>query len=85
MPTSVTSLFREGGFTGKVIHSSDSADFETHVKSKRVLIIGGGYSAEDLALTAIKVAFGGLRMWFRGQAVGLRGRSNCYQTECRSR
>jgi thioredoxin reductase len=55
MPTSITSLFREGGFTGKVIHSSDSADFETNVKSKRVLIIGGGYSAEDLALTAIKV------------------------------
>lgn len=46
---------REGGFAGRIIHSSDMAHFEDDVKGKRILLIGGGYSAEDLALQSIKV------------------------------
>lgn len=46
---------REGGFAGRIIHSSDMANFEDDVKGKRILLIGGGYSAEDLALQSIKV------------------------------
>lgn len=54
MPEALVNLFLEGGFNGKIVHSSDTADFETDVKGKRVLLIGGGYSAEDLALMAVK-------------------------------
>lgn len=50
MPSSLLNLFREGGFQGRVIHSSDTADFEADCKGKRILMIGGSYSAEDLAL-----------------------------------
>ena len=55
MPTSMTNMLRSGGFAGRIIHSSDSASFESDVKGKRILMIGGNYSAEDLALMAIKV------------------------------
>ncbi|CAJ1965668.1 unnamed protein product [Cylindrotheca closterium] len=44
----------EFGFEGRVIHSSDMANFEKDVRGKRILLIGGGLSAEDLALQAIK-------------------------------
>ena len=46
---------REGGFAGRIIHSTEMAHFEDDVKGKRILLIGGGYSAEDLALQSIKV------------------------------
>jgi len=49
MPASMVNMFQAGGFAGRVIHSSDTANFEEDVKGKRVLLIGGGYSAEDLA------------------------------------
>lgn len=55
IPHSMVTMFRDGGFTGRIIHSSDTSNFEDDVKGKRVLLIGGSYSAEDLALTAIKV------------------------------
>lgn len=50
MPGPLVKLFEEGGFQGRVIHSSDTADFENDCKDKRILLIGGSYSAEDLAL-----------------------------------
>lgn len=55
MPASLVKIFKEGGFKGRIIHSSDTADFESDCKGKRILLIGGSYSAEDLALMAIKV------------------------------
>lgn len=58
MPEKTVQMFRDGGFTGPIMHSSDAADatlFEKSVAGKRILLIGGGYSAEDLALQAIKV------------------------------
>jgi len=55
IPQAMVSMFRKGGFTGRIIHSTDTQNFVDDVKGKRVLLIGGSYSAEDLALTAIKV------------------------------
>jgi Flavin-binding monooxygenase-like len=55
IPHSMVNMFRKGGFTGRMIHSSDTTNFEEDVKGKRILLIGGSYSSEDLALTAIKV------------------------------
>eukprot|EP00545_Synedropsis_sp_CCMP1620_P013385 CAMPEP_0119004116 /NCGR_PEP_ID=MMETSP1176-20130426/961_1 /TAXON_ID=265551 /ORGANISM="Synedropsis recta cf, Strain CCMP1620" /LENGTH=582 /DNA_ID=CAMNT_0006955789 /DNA_START=150 /DNA_END=1898 /DNA_ORIENTATION=- len=43
------------GFNGKIIHSTDTANFGDDVRGKRILIVGGSYSAEDLALVACKV------------------------------
>jgi len=54
IPEAMLKMFQEGGFGGKMLHSSDTADFENDVKGKRVLLIGGGYSAEDLSLMAVK-------------------------------
>ena len=55
MPASLVKLFQDGGFNGRLVHSSDTSSLEQDVKGKRILLIGGAYSAEDLALTAIKV------------------------------
>eukprot|EP00747_Dinoflagellata_sp_TGD_P091883 gnl/TRDRNA2_/TRDRNA2_165220_c0_seq2.p1 gnl/TRDRNA2_/TRDRNA2_165220_c0~~gnl/TRDRNA2_/TRDRNA2_165220_c0_seq2.p1 ORF type:complete len:489 (+),score=51.61 gnl/TRDRNA2_/TRDRNA2_165220_c0_seq2:60-1469(+) len=54
MPTSLLNMFREGGFTGRIVHSSDTVSFREDVEGKRILLVGGSYSAEDLALTAVK-------------------------------
>eukprot|EP00536_Pseudo-nitzschia_multiseries_P001344 jgi/Psemu1/282949/fgenesh1_pg.17_\ len=54
IPPDLVRILREGGFQGKVVHSSDTSDFEGDVAGKRVLLVGGGYSAEDLALMAIR-------------------------------
>jgi thioredoxin reductase len=53
MPGPLLKIFKD--FPGRLIHSSDTADFENDCKGKRVLLVGGSYSAEDLALMAIKV------------------------------
>jgi thioredoxin reductase len=55
MPKNLVDMFRKGGFKGNIIHSADSARLEEHVRGKRILLIGGGYSAEDLALQSIKL------------------------------
>lgn len=54
-PPNMTNMF-EKNFSGKVMHSSQvgDSDFEKDVQGKRLLLIGGSYSAEDLALMAIK-------------------------------
>jgi len=36
------------------MHSTETATFDEDVRGKRVLLIGGGFSAEDLALQAVK-------------------------------
>jgi Pyridine nucleotide-disulphide oxidoreductase len=42
-------------FRGKIWHSSDANSFEDDVRGKQVLLVGGSYSAEDLALMACKI------------------------------
>jgi thioredoxin reductase len=53
-PRDTVKLFEEGGFPGRIVHSSDTSTFKEDVNGKTVLIVGGGLSAEDLALMAIK-------------------------------
>ena len=53
MPPSLLEKFH--GFQGKIIHSSNTSSFLDDVKGKRVLLVGGSYSAEDLALMACKL------------------------------
>jgi cation diffusion facilitator CzcD-associated flavoprotein CzcO len=55
MPKNIMKVFEDGNFDGRIVHSSDSTSFQVDVKAKRILIIGGAWSAEDLALVAIKV------------------------------
>jgi Flavin-binding monooxygenase-like len=55
IPPEVMRVFKTGGFTGRMIHSAETENFEEDVRGKRVLLIGGSYSAEDLALQAIKL------------------------------
>lgn len=43
------------GFSGRVIHSTATSNFKNDVSGKRILIVGGSFSAEDLGLMACKV------------------------------
>uniref|UniRef100_A0A7S1G0D1 Uncharacterized protein n=1 Tax=Corethron hystrix TaxID=216773 RepID=A0A7S1G0D1_9STRA len=52
IPPALRDVFRD--FAGTVRHSSDAKRFDEDVRGKRVLLVGGSYSAEDLALAAIK-------------------------------
>mmetsp|Transcript_36682 Transcript_36682/g.82503 ORF Transcript_36682/g.82503 Transcript_36682/m.82503 type:complete len:578 (-) Transcript_36682:124-1857(-) len=54
-PQKLVDQVLRGGFSGRIIHSTDMRDFEKDVKGKRIALIGGGFSAEDLALQAVKV------------------------------
>ena len=53
MPKSV--LTKLEGFSGRIIHSSETHNLKDDVQGKNVLMVGGSYSAEDLALMAIKL------------------------------
>lgn len=55
VPQNLVQLFRLGGFPGRIIHSADTSTLEQDVRGKRVLIVGGGFSSEDLSLQAIKL------------------------------
>ncbi|KAL7575616.1 hypothetical protein ACA910_011447 [Epithemia clementina (nom. ined.)] len=39
---------------GPIVHSSEPIDWDHQVTGRHILLIGGSYSAEDLALTALK-------------------------------
>jgi thioredoxin reductase len=54
IPSNLVQMFQDGGYKGKVIHSAETKNFKENVQGKRILLVGGGYSAEDLALQAIK-------------------------------
>ena len=55
IPAYLQELLRKGGFKGKLMHSSELEDFESSVVGKRIVLIGDSYSAEDLALQALKL------------------------------
>lgn len=42
-------------FQGVTLHSTETSNLREHVEDKQILLIGGGYSAEDLALQTIKL------------------------------
>jgi len=55
IPLSMEAALRPG-FKGKMMHSSQTdSNFDQHVRGKTVMIIGDQFSAEDLALQAIKL------------------------------
>lgn len=53
IPSKLSKVFRN--FTGRLCHSSDTSQLEKDFAGKRVLLIGGAYSAEDLAYQACKL------------------------------
>jgi len=55
MPEAMVNIFKNGNYQGTLIHSADTAQLEENVRGKRILLVGGGYSAEDLALQAVKL------------------------------
>eukprot|EP00986_Skeletonema_menzelii_P012983 scaffold7348_cov144-Skeletonema_menzelii.AAC.5 len=56
MPQSIVDTLSSGGFKGAVMHSAATgADFDQLVCGKKILMVGDSYSAEDLALQAIKL------------------------------
>ena len=56
LPSSVDNVLKSGGFKGKIIDSSHTdSSFDQHVRGKNIMFVGDQYSAEDLALTAIKL------------------------------
>ena len=66
IPTKLINTFKDGGFKGSLVHSSDTTNFKRDVQNKRVLIVGGGYSAEDLAIMAIKEGVSQIHCTYRG-------------------
>jgi hypothetical protein len=66
MPKKLVKLFKNGGFKGSIVHSSNTTNFKSDVENKRVLIVGGGLSAEDLTLMAIKEGASRIYCTFRG-------------------
>lgn len=65
MPKNLVKKFKKGGFQGPIVHSSETTNFKEDVENKRVLIIGGALSAEDLALMAIKEGVSRIYCTFR--------------------
>ena len=56
IPSSIDAVLTSGGFQGKIMHSSQTdSNFDQYVRGKNVMIIGDAFSAEDLALQAIKL------------------------------
>ncbi len=58
IPKSIRSILEGGGFRGSDVHSSQAAKHLGELRGKRVVFIGDGLSAEDLALQAIKLGIG---------------------------
>ena len=54
MPAPTIKLLEDGGFPGRWFHSSQTSTFKEDIEGKNVLMVGGGLSAEDLALMAVK-------------------------------
>ncbi len=54
IPKPTWEIFKKGCYPGRMFHSCDTSTFKEDVEGKNVFMIGGGYSAEDLAYMAIK-------------------------------
>lgn len=55
IPGMIHRILERNGFQGNVIHSSEAGRILGDFKGKRIAMIGDAYSAEDLALQAIKL------------------------------
>lgn len=55
IPQSIETVLDHGNFRGMVMHSSMAGNFLSKVKGKRIVMVGDGFSAEDLTLQALKL------------------------------
>jgi cation diffusion facilitator CzcD-associated flavoprotein CzcO len=55
IPRSIRTTLHEGGFKGIDIHSSEAGDVLGNFKDKQIVLIGDAFSAEDIALQAVKL------------------------------
>lgn len=56
IPKTIHAVLFSGGFKGTVIHSAEVGPiFDQCARGKKILMIGDNYSAEDLALMAVKL------------------------------
>ena len=57
IPVDIDETLNQGGYVGRTIHSSlvGAIDFDRAVRGKNILMIGDGFSTEDLTLQAIKL------------------------------
>lgn len=60
-------------FTGTMIHSSEVNNLQEDIKGKRVLLVGGASSAEDLALTALKLGADNIFISYRNRENSVSG------------
>jgi Pyridine nucleotide-disulphide oxidoreductase len=54
-PHTIKDMLKEGGYSGKSMHSSEIVEFGSLLRGKKILLVGDNLSALDLALQAIKV------------------------------
>lgn len=54
-PPTIESMLQDQRFQGESLHSSDISDLDSSIAGKRLVLIGDSFSAEDLALQAIKM------------------------------
>ena len=54
-PQTVVKMLREGDYKGEAFHSSEIIDFDSSMQGKRIMLVGDSFSAEDLALQALKM------------------------------
>jgi len=55
IPQNTINALQKGGFNGEMLHSTEVHDLDIAACGKRLVFIGGNYSAEDLALQSIKL------------------------------
>ena len=55
-------------FKGTLIHSSEVGKVKDSVQGKRILVVGGSYSAEDITLTSIKL--GAEKIYISSRSIG---------------
>jgi len=53
-PFYIQDMLLRGGYTGKAMHSSELERFDSVVVGKQIILVGDNYSAEDVALQALK-------------------------------
>jgi cation diffusion facilitator CzcD-associated flavoprotein CzcO len=65
IPKSIRTTLHQGNFKGIDIHSSQAGDILGNFKNKRIVIIGDAFSADDIALQAIKLGIKKVRIFHK--------------------
>ena len=59
-------LLKSNNFAGSTFHSTQVDEFEGIIKGAKIVLVGGGYSSEDLALQLIKLGAAKIYIIIRG-------------------